>query len=176
MVCYRRALKSNQNSVQAQYRLGEALRDIGRDDEARRAWRAGLALSPDHGGMLLCSAELARRAGTYDEARDAYFRVLGARPNHRHARVGHALSRIGLGEDTAYAELSLMLADGAPDVRWGQLARFLSAAPPSAARSHFAATSPPHAGELPPHTSASALGADRCRDAIGRATPRRPSV
>ncbi|HEV8256182.1 MAG TPA: tetratricopeptide repeat protein [Casimicrobiaceae bacterium] len=177
MVCYRRALKSNQNAVQAQYRLGEALRDIGRDDEARRAWRAGLALSPDHGGMLLCSAELARRASAYDEARDAYSRLLGARPDHPHARVGHALCRIGLGEDAAYAELPLILADGAPYIRWGELARFLSAAPPSAARSalllQLAAT---HAGELPPPLlvlAAEALIAagerDRARDALAQA-------
>jgi predicted O-linked N-acetylglucosamine transferase (SPINDLY family) len=177
IVCYRRALRSNQHAVQTQYRLGEALRDIGRDDEARRAWRAGLALSPDHGGILLCSAEVARRAGAYDEARDAYHRVLAARPNHPDALVGQALSRIGLGDETAYAELGRMLAEGAPHPRWDELARLLSAAPPSAARSallrQLATT---RAGELPPRLLAIIVEAliaagerDRARDALGEA-------
>ncbi|HEX5864599.1 MAG TPA: hypothetical protein VF014_10170, partial [Casimicrobiaceae bacterium] len=40
MVCYRRALKSNQHAVQAQYRLGEVLQALGRHEEAKGAWRA----------------------------------------------------------------------------------------------------------------------------------------
>ena len=53
MVCYRRAINSNKHSVEAQYRLGQLLRGLGRHKEARAAWRAGLALSPDDERLLL---------------------------------------------------------------------------------------------------------------------------
>jgi len=56
MVCYRRALNSNAYAVQARYRLGEVLRDLGRDDEAREAWRAGLSLQPEHVRLQLSVA------------------------------------------------------------------------------------------------------------------------
>src|SRR5258707_5388390 len=46
MVCYRRALDANVNAVAAWYRLGEVLRELGCDDEARAAWRAALSLRP----------------------------------------------------------------------------------------------------------------------------------
>ena len=134
IVCYRRALRANRHAVQAQYRLGEALRDIGREDEAHRAWRDGLVLAPQHGGLLYCSAEVARRAGAYDEARATYRRVLAAHPRDRNAQVGHALSGIGLGEEAAYADLARTLADGASAPRWEELALLLAAAPPSAAQ------------------------------------------
>ncbi len=114
IVCYRRALKSNRHAVQAQYRLGEALRDIGHEDEARRAWRAGLALSPEHGGMLICAAEIARRSGAYAEAREAYGRVLAASPGNPEALLGHALSRIGLGEERDTQNSSPCLPPGLP--------------------------------------------------------------
>jgi protein O-GlcNAc transferase len=155
IVCYRRALRSNRHAVQTQYRLGEALRDIGRDDEARRVWRAGLALAPEHGGMLRCAADVARRVGAYDEAHDAYGRILAALPEDPDALVGDALSRIGLGDEAAFAELERILANGAPQARWEDLAHLLAAAPPSAGRSalllHLAATRP---GELPPRLTA----------------------
>jgi tetratricopeptide (TPR) repeat protein len=159
IVCYRRALRSNRHAVQTQYRLGEALRDIGRHEEARRAWRAGLALAPEHGGMLLCAAEAARRTGAYNEARDAYGRILAARPGDAEALVGDTLARIGLGEEAACAQFERILANGASP-RWDALARALSAAPPSAARHelllHLVAK---RAGELPPRLLALAAEA-----------------
>jgi predicted O-linked N-acetylglucosamine transferase (SPINDLY family) len=184
IVCYRRALKSNRHAVQAQYRLGEALRDIGHEDEARRAWRAGLALSPEHGGMLICAGEIARRSGAYAEAREAYGRVLAASPGDPEALLGHALSRIGLGEEAGYAELGSTLATGAPRPRWDELAQVLAAAPPSAARTalllQLAAT---RANELPARLLAVAAEAqieagarDQARDTLAVAERLLPTV
>jgi tetratricopeptide (TPR) repeat protein len=183
IVCYRRALRSNRHAVQTQYRLGEALRDIGRDDEARRVWRAGLALAPDHGGMLRCAAEGARRAGAYDEAHDAYGRILAARPEDPDALVGDALSRIGLGDEAAFAELERILANGTQP-RWDDLARLLAVAPPSAGRSalllHLEATRP---DKLPPRLTALtaealiAAGArDQARATLARAERLLPTM
>ncbi len=168
IVCYRRALRSNRHAVQAQYRLGEALRDIGRPEEARRAWHAGLALAPDHGGMLLCAAEAARQAGAFGEARDAYGRILAARPGNPEALVGDTLSRIGLGEEAAYAEFGRILAKGETAPRWDALARALAAAPPSAARHELLQQLVTRRGaELPPRLlalAAQALSVGGARD------------
>src|SRR5439155_1227768 len=78
MVCYRRAINSNKHSVEAQYRLGQLLRGLGRNKEARAAWRGGLALSPGGERLLLGVAGTARRAGAGFEAIDAFLRILWA--------------------------------------------------------------------------------------------------
>ncbi len=184
IVCYRRALRSNRHAVQTQYRLGEALRDIGREDEARRVWHAGLALAPAHGGMLRCAADVARRSGAYDEAHDAYGRILAARPGDPEALVGDALSRIGLGDEAAFAELERILASGASQPRWDDLGRLLVGTPPSAARNalllRLATT---RVAELPPRLIAFvaeallAAGAlDQARAALAQAERLLPSV
>jgi len=137
MVCYRRALNSNQHSVEAQYRLGQLLRGFGRHKEARAAWLAGLALSPDDERLLLGVAGTARRAGAHSEAIDAYRRILAGKPEHVGARIGLALSRVAQGDEAAYADLSTVLGNGAAYRRWDNLAFTLAAAAPSSARSAF---------------------------------------
>ena len=184
IVCYRRALRSNSHAVQAQYRLGEALRDIGRNDEARRAWRTGLALAPAHGGMLICAATAARRAGAYDEARDAYGRVLVARPNNPDALVGYALSRIGLGEEAAYAELGHIFTAGVVNPRWEELGRVLGTAPPSTARNAlllqleatYAAVLPPRLLALIAEAQIAAGARDRARATLAQAEQLMPTI
>jgi protein O-GlcNAc transferase len=134
MVCYRRALKSNAYAVQARYRLGEVLRDLGRDDEAQAAWRAGLSLEPGHVRLMLSVAGAARRAGAHTEAIKKYQQVLVAHPKHSGARMGLALSRLALGDETAYAELGGLFAGVASSRTWDELSRVLAGASPSAAR------------------------------------------
>ncbi len=95
----------------------------------------GSALAPAHGGMLICAATAARRAGAYDEARDGLWPRTAGTPNSPDALVGHALSRIGLGEEAAYAELGHIFTAGVLNPRWEELGRVLGTAPPSAARS-----------------------------------------
>src|SRR5215471_8939496 len=68
LLCYRRALGANAYAVQARYRLGEILHELGRDDEARAVWRSGVMLLPGHVPLQLSLAGAARRAGAYDEA------------------------------------------------------------------------------------------------------------
>src|SRR6266700_2236185 len=121
MVCYRRALSSNSYAVQARYRLGEVLRDLGRPEEARAAWLAGLALSPGHLQLLLSLATTARQAGAHVEAVEAYERVLATNPQHAGARIGRALVRVAQGDEAAYAELFTLLGNGAPYRRWDDL-------------------------------------------------------
>src|SRR5580704_16310641 len=48
MLCYRQALKSNRNAVQAQFQLGEVLADLGRREEALAAFRMALTWQPQH--------------------------------------------------------------------------------------------------------------------------------
>jgi predicted O-linked N-acetylglucosamine transferase (SPINDLY family) len=131
MVCYRRALKSNQYAVQAQYRLGEVLHALGQNEEALAAWRRGLAMNPDHERLLLSYGGAARRAGAHTEALDAYQRLLSAEPRNRRARVGLALTRTASGDAAACEELALLLSDGTEFGRWDELGRVVSLAPPS---------------------------------------------
>src|SRR5215831_398881 len=67
LLCYRKALSSNSYAIQARYRLGEVLRDLGREEEARSLWRTGLSLRPGHVPLQLSLAGVARRAGEYGE-------------------------------------------------------------------------------------------------------------
>ncbi|TMG92012.1 MAG: tetratricopeptide repeat protein, partial [Betaproteobacteria bacterium] len=122
MVCYRRAINSNEHSVEARYRLGQLLRSLGRHGEARAAWLAGLALSPGDERLLLGVAGTARRAGAHSEAIDAYQRILAGNPEHVGARMGVALSRVAQGDEAAYADLSTVLGNGAAYRRWDNLA------------------------------------------------------
>src|ERR1700746_2304714 len=79
LLCYRRALGANAYAVQARYRLGEILRELGRDDEARAVWRSGVMLQPGHVPLQLSLAGAARRAGAYEEAVEIYRDVLARR-------------------------------------------------------------------------------------------------
>jgi predicted O-linked N-acetylglucosamine transferase (SPINDLY family) len=134
MVCYRRALNSNAYAVQARYRLGEVLRDLGRYDEAREAWRAGLSLQPEHVRLQLSLASAARRAGAHAEAIESYRRVLADHPEHGGARFGLAVSRLAAGDEGAYEGLAKLLGE-LGNRRWQELSRVLAAAPRSEARS-----------------------------------------
>jgi predicted O-linked N-acetylglucosamine transferase (SPINDLY family) len=151
MGCYRRALKSNPYTVQAQLRLGEVLRDIGRHDEALGVWRSALALSPGHGGLLMSLATEARRAGANAEAIEGYHRVLAAKPEKWGARTGLALAKIALGDVEVYGELSVLLTDPKAAHIWAEIGQALATAPSNPARTSLlldlaAARGP----ELPP--------------------------
>jgi predicted O-linked N-acetylglucosamine transferase (SPINDLY family) len=151
MVCYRRALRSNQHAVQAQYRLGEVLSTLGRHEEARTAWRAGLALNPGHLRLLLNLAAWARHRGDYAEAIQTYRRVLAVDPAHSGAQIGVAISRLAQGDEAAYADLGKLLVAAPNFRRWDELANVLDDSPPSPARSAFVAhLAAAREGLLPP--------------------------
>ncbi|HET9762462.1 MAG TPA: tetratricopeptide repeat protein, partial [Casimicrobiaceae bacterium] len=136
MICYRRSLNSNAYAIEARYQLGEALHELGLDNEAQVAWRAGLALQPRHPELLLSVAGAARRAGAHAEAIERYREVLAVQPDHNGARIGLALSRLGLGDESAYAEMASCLG-AAGGRRLDELARVLTGMPHSAARQAF---------------------------------------
>ena len=158
MICYRRALNSNAYAVQARYRLGEVLRELGRDDEAHATWRSGLALQPEHLRIQLSLAAAAHRSGAHGEAIEAYRHVLAVHPEHNAARLGLALSQLASGDEAAYADLPKLLGAIAMGSRWEELARALAAAPPSAARRALVAELvAAHGANLPPPLVALAL-------------------
>jgi predicted O-linked N-acetylglucosamine transferase (SPINDLY family) len=177
MLCYRRALKSNQYAAQAQYRLGEVLRDLGRDDEALAAWRTGLFLAPGHERLLLSLGSAARRAGAHGDAINAYQRLLAAEPDHRRARLGIAFARIGQGDEAACRDLDALLREADEFGHWEELARVVAAAAPSAPRTALLADLALERGDvLPPLLLACAAQAlisvdrqDRARALVVRA-------
>ena len=151
MICYRRALHSNQHAVQAQYRLGEVLAKLGRHAEAHNAWSAGLALNPGHLRLLLNMAGHARHRGAYPEAIEIYRRVLALDPKHSGALIGVAISRLASGDETAYEDLGKLLVDAPNFRRWEELASVLDATRPSPARTRLLANlAAARGGLLPP--------------------------
>ena len=151
LVCYRRALSSNEHAMQAQFRLGEVLRDLGQHQEARAVWLAASALNPTFEPLLLSIAGVAHRSGAHDEALDAYQRLLAAQPENIRARIGLAVLRIAQADESAYADLGKLLGNGAKYSRWDDLATTLAAASASPARTALLRTlAIARAGELPP--------------------------
>jgi len=139
LLCYRRALGANAYAVQARYRLGEILRELGRDDEARAVWRSGVMLQPGHVPLQLSLAGAARRAGAYDEAMEIYQDVLARRPEHKGARFGLVMSRIARGDEAAYGDLEEVFDEVVKGRRWADLTRDLEGAAASASRRAFLA-------------------------------------
>jgi predicted O-linked N-acetylglucosamine transferase (SPINDLY family) len=137
LLCYRRALGANAYAVQARYRLGEILHELGRDDEARAVWRSGVMLLPGHIPLQLSLAGAARRAGAYDEAEEIYQDILARRPQHKGARLGLVLSRIARGDETAYGDLEEVFDEAVKGRRWGDLTRDLESSATSANRRAF---------------------------------------
>jgi predicted O-linked N-acetylglucosamine transferase (SPINDLY family) len=134
LVCYRRALNANAYAVQARYRMGEVLLGLGREEEARAVWRSALSLLPGHVPLQFSLAGAAWRAGDHGEAVELYRDVLAARPRHKGARIGLVLSRIGSGDEQAYANLARLLDEVARKHRWNDLAHALETAPASPTR------------------------------------------
>ncbi|HXX86220.1 MAG TPA: tetratricopeptide repeat protein [Casimicrobiaceae bacterium] len=130
MLCYRQALKINRHAVQAQFNLGEALRDLGRRDEAIAAWRAALSLQPRHVPSLMALAELLRRSGANADAAAVYRQVLSAEPENTRARSGLALAALSAGNPGALAELeALVAADPRAFDGWNEVAPLIASAP-----------------------------------------------
>ena len=105
MICYRRALQSNARGVEARSLLGEVLHELGRHDEARAEWRAGLELSPGSPPLLLRLARAASVAGAYGEAIEAYRRITAADPQHHRVGLALAMSQVAQGDEAGYVEL-----------------------------------------------------------------------
>ena len=151
MICYRRALQSNAHGVEARCLLGELLHELGRQDEARAEWRAGLELSPESAPLLLRLARSASRAGAHGEALEAYRRIKAANPQHRGVALTFAMSQVAQGDEGGYAELRARLGGATAFPLWNELARVLAAASPSPERTalllQIAAT---RADEMPP--------------------------
>ena len=184
VIWYRRALRSNPRGVDVRCVLGEVLHELGRHDEARSEWRAGLELDPGNAPLLLRLARAASIAGAHDEAIETYRRITAANPQHRGVAVSLAMSQIAQGEQGGFAELRAYLDSGAPFRFRSELARALTAAPPSPPRSalllHLAAT---RADAMPPLLLALAaeevLGAgdvDTARGLLARAEAAAESI
>ncbi|MEO8739936.1 MAG: tetratricopeptide repeat protein [Casimicrobiaceae bacterium] len=136
MLCYRQALKLNRNAVQAQFHLGEVLRDLGLRNEAIAAWRGALSWQPRHVPSLLAQAELLRSAGAVADAATYYRQILGVEPAHVGARTALALTQASAGESAALHDLAARLdTDGDSFDAWDALGHALAAAPPSPSRS-----------------------------------------
>jgi len=134
LICYRRALRSNPRGEDARCLLGEVLHELGRHEDARAEWRAGLELDGGSSALLLRLARSASQAGEHGEAIEAYRRILAANPQHRGVALALAMSRIAHGDEGGYRDLRALLREGAPFRLWGELARALTSAPPSPER------------------------------------------
>lgn len=150
ILSYRRALQSNARGVEARSFLGDVLQELGRHDQARAEWRAGLELSPGSLPLLLRLANAASRAGAHDEAMEACQRVMAAEPQHRRAALALALSQVAQGNGVGYAELGARLGAGASFRMWDDLARALIAAPPSPERTALLQLAATRADAMPP--------------------------
>jgi predicted O-linked N-acetylglucosamine transferase (SPINDLY family) len=177
MICYRRALQSNPRGVEARWLLGEVLQELGRHDEARAEWRAGLELTPGSLPLLLQLARAASRAGAHGEAMEVYRRIIAADPQHQRAALALALSQVAQGDEAGYAELRTRLGAGAPFQLWNELARALTTAPPSPERTALLLQIPvTRADAMPPLMLALAAQemiaageADAAREVLARA-------
>jgi predicted O-linked N-acetylglucosamine transferase (SPINDLY family) len=125
MLCYREALKSNRNAVQAKFHLGEVLRELGRRDEALAAFRSALTWQPNHGGSLLALGDMLR-ATSPAEALACYQRLSALEPPSNATRTGLALSSLAVGDARAYAQLTPIVAAGSSFDDWDELARVLA--------------------------------------------------
>lgn len=136
MLCFRQALKVNRHAVQAQFHLGEVLRDLGRRNEAIAAWRTALSLQPRHVPSLLALADVLRRSGAAADAAQHYRQALAVEPASAAARTGLALATLAGGDYQGHADIEAMIAtDGGPPDAAEEVARLLAAAPASPQRS-----------------------------------------
>ena len=76
--------------------LGDMLRELGRDDEAARAYAPALTRSPNRLNSLYGAGRAAESAGDLETARDYYRRlVAAASPESQHERLSHARRVLG---------------------------------------------------------------------------------
>jgi predicted O-linked N-acetylglucosamine transferase (SPINDLY family) len=180
MICYRRALQSNARGVEARSLLGEVLHELGRHDEARAEWRAGLELSPGSPPLLLRLARAASVAGAYGEAIEAYRRITAADPQHHRVGLALAMSQVAQGDEAGYVELRARMGAEAPFRLWNELARALATAPPSPKRTALllqaaatrARAMPPLMLALAAEEMIAAGDADAAREVLARAERR----
>lgn len=74
LACFEAAARTKRNDVSAHQHMANALRDLGRLDEAAEAYREALALSPRHVPALTSLARIARQANDFNSA-SAYLRT-----------------------------------------------------------------------------------------------------
>ena len=115
LVCYREAIAADRHSIQAQFHLGEVLRDLNRNGDAFAAWREVLTLQPQHLPALLAFGDAALRVGQHGEAAEAYRRALTSAPHDTRAGRGLALARLAAGDADGYRGLMRALADRGMD-------------------------------------------------------------
>jgi protein O-GlcNAc transferase len=140
MLCYRQALKSNRNAVQAQFQLGEVLRDLGRREEALAAFRMALTWQPKHLPSLIALADLLRDIAPAQSV-EHYQRAARLDPRNAAVSEGLALSLLASGDSRAFAHLAPLAAGDASSLRnWEALARMLAATPPSPEKSELLRT------------------------------------
>lgn len=89
--------------------LGNALRELGEQDEAAACFTRAIAIAPSHGEALLNLGSLLYSAWRYGEARLVFDRAIALQPEHPHAYLNRGLALQKLGELEA-ARASLLTA------------------------------------------------------------------
>ena len=87
---FRRAIEVRNDDVPCLVRLGSALEELGRDDEALTAYRTAAEATSESSFVELGLGRIALRAGNHDTARRHLRRALRLNPDHREARAALA--------------------------------------------------------------------------------------
>jgi tetratricopeptide (TPR) repeat protein len=107
---YREALRLNPQLVPAHLNLADLLRGQGREDEARQALQAALAVAPDHGATLHALGLLETRTGNKTQALDYLRRAAAVESDGIRHRYVYAIALHDLGEPRqALAQLQDLL-------------------------------------------------------------------
>jgi len=176
MLCFRQALTINRHAVVAQHHLGEVLGSLRQRAEAIEAWRAALAMQPQHLPSRLALATELFRSGAHAEALVQYRQALAIEPHNAEARMGAALTALAKGDEdrdhVGATAGALIMEDGAA-VPWDDVAQVVAALPASPARSAVLARiviPPPQsaASEVPALLLAAAAEESASRGDAGR--------
>ncbi|HEY1461253.1 MAG TPA: tetratricopeptide repeat protein, partial [Casimicrobiaceae bacterium] len=138
MLCFRQALRLNRHAVVAQHHLGEVLGSLRQRAEAIEAWRAALAMQPQHLPSRLALATELFRSGAHAEALVQYRQALAIEPHNAEARMGAALTALAKGDedrDHAGATAGALIMEDGVAVPWDDVAQVVAALPASPARS-----------------------------------------
>jgi tetratricopeptide (TPR) repeat protein len=98
---YQNAADNNPDSWLAQYNLGNALRDIGRREEAFQRYRKALELNPREPNIYNNLGNILRERGQLDEAIKDYRQAVKLKPDlaQAHYNLGAALAEMNNWED-----------------------------------------------------------------------------
>jgi predicted Zn-dependent protease len=129
---YRRVLAASLRRPGIRFRIGRVLLERAKSErsapdtsEARQAFQEELAVDPTNANAAYELAEMARKAGEFDRARERFVQALTHYPAFEHALVGLGRTLIALGRPAeALPHLKAAIATNPEsDVAWYQLAQ-----------------------------------------------------